>query len=141
MWAGFFGFLAGIIVATIVTWSLVARRARRPLEAKLEAAHEALENATELYKSEKRRADEYFSAIEGACNERTGWAQKYQQMAAEAGNAQDLMLSVVEGLCRQLEALGKKAEVPKIIRQLRAEFCGRHVTPKKESVEKPAVGT
>jgi len=144
MWEGIFGFLAGAIVATVVLWSWLGRRAQAPLLASQQALSEALgalEREQQLRELAEKKAAEYFDAIEGVVKERSNWSSLYQRVVLEYGNAQDLMMRTIDNLCRQLEKLGKKVEVSKAIKAVRQEFFETHERPLKELPEKPSADT
>ena len=92
-------------------------------------------------KEAERKVEELAKAIGGVCDERDLWTKKYQTMAVQYGNGQDLMLREIQRLAQALSAKGIKVKLPKVIGALCEDFQVTHVQPAMAaSVAKPDKG-
>jgi hypothetical protein len=75
----------------------------------------------------RRKCDEYFKSIEGACNQRDFWRRWYYRQAAEHSSAQSYLLRCIEKLARQYRAAtGKAARLDPVAEKLVEHFGDTH---------------
>lgn len=135
------------------SWKNIALRATRVVVAERDEAQVALElamqeSATERDRlhaelklvindlhTERDKVSRYFAKISDFERERDGWQNMYHTQSIGHGNAQALMMSTIENLARQLQAKGVRAQIPKVLHEIRDEFLGTHELPAREGVE------
>jgi biopolymer transport protein ExbB/TolQ len=143
-----------LLLALVALWRVSLQRItelRRGLDhaARFAAeSREAADSLAEMAKTEKRRADEFFTIIEGVEKERDTWQKLYQTSSYQSGVAQawllrDLSASVrvANDYAQRLRTLGE--HVPQVgvdprLTDVLAEFGETHTRPAPEA--KPPAG-
>jgi hypothetical protein len=91
--------------------------------------HAELKLVISDFHSERDKVSRYFAKISDFERERDGWQKLYHEQSIGHGNAQALMMGTIENLARQLHAKGVRAQIPKVLHEIREEFIGKHEMP------------
>lgn len=92
-----------------------------------------VERAREEAGEARDQKSRYFDKISGIEKEMTGWKNLYREQAIGHGNAQALMMNVIEHQQKLLRAKGVRFDVPEVLRALREEFQATHELPSKDA--------
>lgn len=94
-----------------------------------------VERAREVAADERSKRERYFAKISEFERERTDWQERYYAQSIGHGNAQDLMMSTIENLARQLQSLGHRPKIPSVLHALRSEYQASHEMPSRAAME------
>ncbi len=104
----------------------------------LAAENGALQVALETARAEKER---YYLQIAEFEKQRNAWHALYVEQTIGHGNAQNMMMEVIDAMGRRLSESGIKFKIPRVLHEVRSEFLEQHEMPAREQAEKLAEKT
>lgn len=127
--------LAAVVASEAKRSAQVFMEGTRALTEQLTAVTIEVERARAVAEEERGKTVRYFRKITDFETERTRWQKLYNEQSIGHGNAQQLMMTTIEALARQLQAKGVRVQIPKVLHALREEFASTHEMPSRDQVE------
>ncbi len=132
------GFIAGPKLA-----ARLARRESARLLTTVRALTHQLQRTTAERDDFERRAESNRLTIESVIQQRDGWCKLYDDQAIGHGNAQAIMMGVIEHQALKLRQAGIEVPLPPVIQETMGVFVQEHVDPvlKRRGVTAGQVGS
>jgi hypothetical protein len=134
MWIEAASFLGGVLVATPATWVLVKKKTRghysagmSSLERSLDDVAKRIVDADQQVQAAQKRTAGFQAACGVLTTERDNWKKLYEVSAAQAGNAQALMMRIIDRLAQALKHKGIDPKLPPVLQQVQQEFFAAHI--------------
>ncbi len=94
-----------------------------------------LETARTMFEDERGQKQRFQAKNLEIQTERDQWIKLYHDQAIGHGNAQNLMMEVIDRLGAQLTSRGIKYKVPSVLQLMREEFMQNHELPSRKALE------
>ena len=128
------------VVGALLSW-LVLRARLRQLALSAETWGTTCAHLLAIGEDTDRKLSETRATIAGILKERDDWQQLYWRSSAEAGNAQCLLMTERDRLCKQLLSLGHQPAVHPGIEAVVASFDDTHAAPSRAGLRALAPNT
>lgn len=118
-----------------VLWLERRRHTKRVFETGTRHLSEQVGELRHLLDDERAQKGRFQAKNSEISDERDGWIKLYHDQAIGHGNAQNLMMEVIDRLGAQLSSRGIKIKIPSVISLMREEFMQKHELPSREAME------
>jgi len=116
-------------------WFERRRHLKRVFEVGTRHLSEQVGELRQQLEDERGRRERFQAKNSEISDERDGWIKLYHDQAIGHGNAQNLMMEVIDRLGAQLSSRGIKVKVPSVISLMREEFMTQHELPSRKAME------